>query len=167
MSDEGQGFAINDQLKKNNNKGLTCFLSYTHKRYNLEKKLFISRKLYFSFFFIIQTAVSARKVREMDIWANSNLMDFSKAGDGEIFFKMWKKSSLNIIQKILNLTLEISTIFSLTRHSDNPTKVKIRKSWFYALRKSTKSDCCPNLKVSESFIWEVKLFYLNILLILC
>ena len=123
LSDEGQGFAINDQLKKNNNKGLTFFLSYTHKRYNLEKKLFISRKLYFSFFFIIQTAVSARKVREMDIWANSNLMDFSKAGDGEIFFKMWKKSSLNIIQKFWFWHLRFQ------QFSASPDTLTIQQKW--------------------------------------
>lgn len=80
------------------------------------------------------------------------------------FDKIWKKSSLNIIQKILILTVEISTIFSLTRHSDNLTKVKILKSWFYVLRKKASIGATVVLtqKVSKSFIWEVKLLYLNI-----
>ena len=59
----------------------------------------------------------------MDIWANSNLMDFSKAGDGEIFFKMWKKSSLNIIQKFWFWQLRFQ------QFSASPDTLTIQQKW--------------------------------------
>ena len=117
---------------------------------------------------------SFRRRRQLEKWGigakmvnlsrNLNLTIFMKDWWWWEFDKIWKKSSLNIIQKILILTVEISTIFSLTRHTDNLTKVKILKSWFYVLRKKASIGATVVLtqKVSKSFIWEVKLLYLNI-----
>ena len=135
--------------KKNNNERLTFFFSNTYKRFYLISQRncsFIEKILLSASSSSLRQRCQLEKLRKWTSCAEMvkivQSFEFNgflwKTGDGEIFFKIWKKSSLNIIQKILILTVEISTIFSLTRHSDNRTKVKILKSWFYVLRKNAR-----------------------------